>query len=449
MFESVKAFIYGIFHSKCINTSDVFTPATAARLNYVSRLDLENRIINSINTPGKQLVLYGYSGSGKTTIISKILKELKFSYVITHCESCSTFEDVLLSAFDSLDEYYIEEKSKSKSSCIDSTLSGQYREIKASINSSKTEVVGNKFKRIIPPQLTTEKLAEFFGKNNIIWIIEDFHKVSESEMIRVADAMKIFVDLANARNNSKIICIGACDTARAIVQKDPNMTHRFDQIYVNMLSENELKKIIENGCRLLNIEMEDSLVNKIVFHSSRVGSLAHQMCLDICYANKVYSTLNKRLRIDDSAFNSAVDSFIKRNSDTFSSIYEAAVKEQLGWYILKTFSVSTRDKLTFEEIKRKVNSKNRNYSDEDIKKHLDLLVGTQYNVLYYNSNSGKYALYSPFWKSYLNIQFEYVERRGKPNKKSKIREIDMDDENALFNLIMCELVKRFDKLQNK
>ena len=58
---------------------EVFTPGTVAKVNYLRRTELEKRISASLETPGVQIVLYGHSGSGKTTVIRKLLVRIKAS----------------------------------------------------------------------------------------------------------------------------------------------------------------------------------------------------------------------------------------------------------------------------------------------------------------------------------------------------------------------------------
>ena len=66
---------------------DIFTPSTVAKVNYLRRDELEKRIITSLETPGEQIILYGHSGSGKTTIIRKLLGDKKYKFInIGNCE---------------------------------------------------------------------------------------------------------------------------------------------------------------------------------------------------------------------------------------------------------------------------------------------------------------------------------------------------------------------------
>ena len=73
MLNSLKNVGVRLFNVSPIPAHKVFTPASAAEVNYVARPELENNIIEEIQTVGKQILLYGHSGSGKTTIIRSII----------------------------------------------------------------------------------------------------------------------------------------------------------------------------------------------------------------------------------------------------------------------------------------------------------------------------------------------------------------------------------------
>lgn len=407
MLESVLKYLRRLCPHKRVGIElyKVFTPTTTATINYVRREKLEEQIESSLKVPGKQIVLYGYSGSGKTTIIRKILSSQNRRYIITHCERTTTFEDIILSAFDNLDRYVLQETSTTRTHKVSVKTAASFKAIQAELEAGKEKSDVETYGRLLPPQLTSQKLAQFFGEAGIVWVIEDFHKVQEKEKTRIADVLKIFVDKANDYPDSKVVCIGACETAREVTQHDSNLKHRVDEIYVNMLSDEELRELITNGCKLLNIVMKEELVEKIVFYSARLGSSAHQMCLDICMGQGIRETQKKTVFLDDIVFQFAINGFINNNSDTLSSIYEAAVRNELGWYILKTFSTRSREKLSFNEIRKTLNQTQRSFSDEEIKNKLKELCEPEFGVIYYNANSEKYALASPFWTAFLRMQF--------------------------------------------
>ena len=75
-------------------------------------------------------------------------------------------------------------------------------------------------------------------------MIEDFHKLKDDEKQKLADVMKVFVDEANDNlinaQQSKIICIGAVSTPRELIELDPNLSSRVDQIKVPLLNDEEI-----------------------------------------------------------------------------------------------------------------------------------------------------------------------------------------------------------------
>mgnify|MGYP003420949968 FL=1 len=170
-----------LFNIHPVKATDVFTPTTSAETNYVERPLLESIITKTLLTPGKQLLLFGHSGSGKTTLIRRVLKNNGINSIKTHCEAASTFNDILYAAFDSLNKYVVEEKSSSSTQTIKGSIAAEYIQISEEISKEVCEENGTKMVRLLPPQLTPQKLAQFFGEGNLVWIIEDFHKVDSSE----------------------------------------------------------------------------------------------------------------------------------------------------------------------------------------------------------------------------------------------------------------------------
>lgn len=59
--------LLNIFHRK--DLKEIFTPNTIAKLAYVRRGEIEENLLSNITIPGKQIILYGHSGSGKTSIM--------------------------------------------------------------------------------------------------------------------------------------------------------------------------------------------------------------------------------------------------------------------------------------------------------------------------------------------------------------------------------------------
>lgn len=438
------------FNYKPIKVEAVFTPTTAAVANYIERSELENSIKKSLSTPGKQVVLFGHSGSGKTTVIRSILDSSDIKYVRTQCETATTFNDILYYGFDCLDKFVVVEKSNTIGCTITGKLAAEYGNIKSKLSSEVSEKDSTKQIRIIPPQLTPQKLARFFGEGGLVWVIEDFHKVCEAEKVRIADLLKVFVDNANDYPQTKIICIGARENANDLINLDPNLKNRVDEIKVPMLSDKNIGALIDNGFTLLNLKIEERLRDKLIYYSSRIGSVAHQMCLDICQAKDIYKRQGKSVLLKDSDFTHAVNCYVKSNEGSLSKVYDIAVRDELGWYILKTLSRNSQDRLSFKEIKRIVNSSRMTFTDEQIQGKLNELCTPDLSVLFYSSTSEKYSLSSPFWLAFLRLQFaqEDAEHQKAVNDKKfkQLRLVNQNDRDAYVEKLMIELI---DQLRNR
>jgi len=414
-------FIRKLFKPHKLN--DVFTPNTVAKLNYISRKTLEKDLEKYISLPGKQIILYGHSGSGKTTLIRNKLKELSRNYLRTHCEAATTFNDLLLQAFDSLNHYYISEKSAQSKYEIKAELKTEYNLIKSKISTKISQTEGESAIRIVPPQLTPQKLSEFLGEIDCIWIIEDFHKVANTEKKRIADVIKIFVDAANDYNKVKIICIGAVGTARELIELDDNLATRVAELYVPLLEDDEICKVAKNGCSLLNIKMNENLLEKITYYSNNLGALAHQICYDVCYDKKIEKTIFLQKELNEDVFKVAVDSYVRKNSDTFAKLYDKVVSEDCGWSVLKAFEQNEKVYLSFNEIKNEVKRKIK-INDEELQNLLISLGTPGFNELVrYDRTSQKYSLSSPFFSAFLKMkialeQKEQKEIKDKQKKKS-------------------------------
>lgn len=236
LFESiVKIF------SKKYYLNDVFTPSTSAILTFVERPDLDKQINKALTIPGMQLIVYGHSGSGKTTITQNILNDKKINFISTNCILDTTINDIMLDAFDKLNPFYTSEYNTKTSVKISSELKSSYLSLDSILKSEMNKEYGDKQQRILPVQLTPQRLAEFLGVAKIVWILEDFHKVAVGERQKLSQILKIFVDTSNKYKNVKVIAIGAVGTAREVVNYDTELNNRISEVAVPLMTKDELE----------------------------------------------------------------------------------------------------------------------------------------------------------------------------------------------------------------
>lgn len=426
--------------------NEVFTPNTIAKLTYVERPLLEEDLRKYISLPGKQIVVYGHSGSGKTTLVRNILN-CRHNFIKVHCESSTTFNDIILQAFDALDKFYIQEKMTNKSYSINSTLKAEYGILTSNLKTASADSEGSKSVRIVPPQLTAQKLAQFLGEVDCIWIIEDFHKIDDKEKKRIADIVKVFIDSANDYPNVKIICIGAVGTARELIELDNNLHTRVAEVLVPLLTDDEILSIISKGCELLNVKMSVELKEKITYYSNNLAALTHQICYDICYHNEIFESKLFSSMLNEGSFKVAVDSYVRKNSDTFTKFYDSISSEPCGGYILKTFDNLEKEYLSYDEIRSGIPAAIK-ISDEDLKLFLDKLGCTDYNgLIRFDRNSKKYSISTPFFRAFLKMKLalektEINERKSREKRKKQNR-FSIESNSELEFILNEEFMKNY------
>lgn len=418
---------------------EVFTSGSPADVNYIRRPKLENILLSNLKVKGRQIAVFGHSGSGKTTIVQKLLSEQKYSSIITPCSDDTTFDDLILSAFDELTPYYLESVSQSSSRKMLSSLQTEYSIVKGSIASEQTETIGSQLKRFLPIQLTPKKLSDFLGVAHCCWIIEDFHKLKSEERKKLANCLKVFVDQSVKYPDMKIICIGVVGSVHELLQYDTNLNTRVAEIEIPLLSDDENRMLVENGCNLLYIKMDSKMVNDIISYSNRIGSVAHQMCYDICYKNNILNTQKHKAFLPYEKFADALQSYIESQSDRLHFLYEGAIKADIGWYILRTLANTGWDKVSLDGIIKAVNQnhKHKRFLESQVVEKLQELSLPEVGIVKFDQNADKYSLSSPFWGAFIKMQqrLEYT----KSKKKQILIENQQGFDAVLHNMILQEL----------
>ncbi|WP_421317485.1 ATP-binding protein [Aeromonas sp. 700377] len=390
----------------------VFTPTTPARLAFVEREQLNTKLVNALRTPGKQVVVYGHSGSGKTTLLLNKLTQLYENHLTSRCMKGLSFEALVLDAFDQLAPYYCTEHIKSQKTSLSVQIGLEYLAIKNQIGVTKSQEIGTKSERIIPPQLTPQALGRFIGLANSCWVLEDFHKIDESERAKLSQVMKVFMDMADEYSTLKIIAIGAVDTARQVVEYDPEMRNRVAEINVPLMNSNEIEEIVEKGQILVNVKFGSNVIKGIASYSSGMASVCHHLCLNACTAKGIYETQTHQIEIDKVALQDALSTYLDESSDTLKKAFDVAFKQDRTRkydnkkLIIKALSQLGTDGALRAEILAKIKEYEPGYPQGNLTMYLEqLCCDKDASVIRHDSSSGRYAFTDPIFRVFAVAYF--------------------------------------------
>lgn len=419
---------------KRTKVEEVFTPAVAAnlKLNYIERKPLITQLNHFFQTAGKQIVVFGYSGSGKTTLITNELKRNKIEYIKTHCSQNTTFEELMLNVFDELDVVY----KKSTNCKVSSSVSAEYMKIKASVGGDRVDV----YERIVPPQLTKKKLATFLGEAKCYWIIEDLHKLNEDNKRKIADTLKEFIDIAIECPYVKVICLGALNSSKNLIELDPNLNDRVADFNVPLMTDEEIGLLIENGFHILNLSISEKHKQRIISLSNNIASVAHQLCLNICH--KLSYTKMKFFDvpiITDEIIDSSIKEYINEKSGRFKSLLDRvlAIKSNrnVGRKILRMFIDVDFEGVYIDEMYKRFKS----FPQDTIKEILENLCTSKYDEAFrFDEDSKKFKLVNPFFQVYIKMYFQDESNIAKKKKRKDFWNDDFKEYIEILNRIISE-----------
>lgn len=425
---------------KKYSVQEVFTPSSPARVNFVERHKINKRIVRALTTRGKQVVIYGHSGSGKTTLLENKLLQVYERHIKTNCMKGMSFDSVLLDAFDQLESFYIDEKVVTGKVSIDAGVKANFQIIKTHLSAKKEDSNQAKSKRVIPPQLTGSNLAKMIGEAKYCWVLEDFHKIEGEEKKKLSQLMKVFMDLSDVYPELKIVAVGAVNTARQVVQYDSEMRRRLAEIHVPLMTNDEIGKIVDNGCNMLNVQISDDLIKDISHHSNGVASICHQLCALMCEELDIFTTIS---RFDDISFDYsnvtyAISEYLELESDTIKRAFDNALKLKDSDDIIYALSAAEQTGTKLEQIHRTLLSKELRYTEKQISSILEKLLLEKYGELVkYDEDSHKFSFSDPFYRTFSLAYFKYKDEEN--TKKSLTQSELYDIINSAFGVMRREL----------
>lgn len=394
-------------------TRDVFTPTKPARIAFVERDSVNDKLVNSLTTPGKQIVVYGHSGTGKTTLLANKLTQLYDRHITTRCMKGLKFEQLLLDAFDQLAPFYTQERQKTIKTSSGLDLGASYQMLQAKITAQTSSDSNEKQARLLPPQLTPQALGRFLGAQRACWVLEDFHKVDESEKEKLSQLMKVFMDLSDEYPELKIIALGAVDTARQVVDYDHEMRNRVAEVHVSLMTEQEIASIIGKGEKALNIKFSSEIKQLVSRHSNGLASVCHHLCLNMCNAAGIVQTADgAAVELTREHCEHAVKTYVEEASDSIKSAFDKALKQRRktqyanAQLILDALSGLGEGGAARTEIHHRIKRSESKFPEANLKYLLPKLCTLEYGgILRFDSNSGLYSFADPIYRAYASAQY--------------------------------------------
>lgn len=216
-----------------LNLEEVFVTEGVPAFTFVKPPNY-NRILLDVRSPGKPVVLEGQSGTGKTTCIKQILKDM-----------ADQFPTEYLAARDPVDVSRIE-------------------------HISRDRPIGR-------------------------FVIDDFHRLSSCLQENLADIAKVAAESADRSVCTKLIIVGINNVGSNLIQLVPDIAKRVGIHTIEPGGEKEIHDLVERGAEKLNITLSD--IHSIFEEVRGDYWLTQQFCQSICLQAGVMGTCDDLIEV--------------------------------------------------------------------------------------------------------------------------------------------------------
>jgi hypothetical protein len=219
----------------------VFNEASFPDITFVEPKEYPH-IRSAFKARGKHVTISGPSGTGKTTIIVKLLKELLIPD-----------SDVLL-------------------------INGrQYTEIDSCLHL---------FGKALKCEPTYEEITSLLQLVRFV-IIDDFHHMRPSARLELANRLKLWHE-----HSVRFIIVGIASSAKELYGTDPELGIRNDPFEMKTQGLEFCQKLVQLGEQALNIKFSGDLSRDIVSGSNGVPSIMQVICKTCCLESGIYKTVD-------------------------------------------------------------------------------------------------------------------------------------------------------------
>jgi hypothetical protein len=266
-----------------LKPDDVFTPAAPVRDDmFATRRheNLQDRVDAVLRgEAGRQVVLFGETGVGKTSLMGFLCRKRQIPYVRVECGG--TFEETMREALGKIvGEEEIERIDKQSGEAeFGATVWG--------FVTGKARVGKETQRRTVPiPRNITALAAETLSLLDYrVLFLDNFENLAgkpheQATTRAIAELLKSFSDRAIEEGfRAKIVVAGIPSVSEELIALDPATARRTAQIEVGRMPPEELDQILERGGQKLGLEFEGFARSQIVQFSDGFPYYTHLFAL--------------------------------------------------------------------------------------------------------------------------------------------------------------------------
>lgn len=309
----------------------IYTPSYPIELKelFSGRRKELQQVIEIISQKGKQLIIYGDRGIGKTSfanVTKLILDEPNTQIVKISCSSDDTFESIFHNIFSGFSyEYEIAQKEIGFGKDIEKTnekviFSNIYSEDSINIPIIK-KILGILINPVI--------------------IIDEFDRL-ENEIFDKRKFSDLIKTISDTIPYAKFILVGVAEDVSALIEEHESIERNLAQLHLHAMSEDEIKDIVEKGEPHLKLTFNEDVKNKIIELSSGYPHFTHSLC----YYATTAAIWDNSTKVTNDHLDLAIQQTIDSSHESLRNSYRLATlgtKQNIFQEVLYAATIATTD----------------------------------------------------------------------------------------------------------
>jgi len=283
--------------TKMLSIADIFTSLGQPTVTYVEREAgrYENALLSGLAENGQLCLITGPSKTGKTTLYRRVLKTLNLEPIIIRCNDKLTADDFWKQPLESLDFGRIAESESAKARTLSGKLGVKAKigwkwlgELTGQIGAETDSTISeSQIRQYVLAKPSPRHLIPLLKYLPYVLIVEDFHYLKEDVQKSIFQQWKEFTD-----NEVSVIVLGTTHHAVDIAHANKDLIGRLCQIDISTWSDDDLKKIVENGFNYLSVSLDEEIIDLIAKESAGLPIITQQVCHQL-FKDKGITKINR------------------------------------------------------------------------------------------------------------------------------------------------------------
>ena len=340
------------------NTLKVFGVSNEVVESYIEREQVDGLFQNALNL-NKQIVVYGSSKQGKTSLIKKHL-ELDNTIPI-QCSPSMNLVDVYSSILRQSDIQILTESSEQETNHVAVTGSAKAKikipliaEVEAggSGGGGRDTTKTNQFQTVEFNLALAQDISEILKSINFqkYVILDNFHYLEENIQKQFAFDLRIFQE-----TDIRFIILGIWRERNRLTQFNGDLQDRVVEVAVEPWEKQDFELVLEKGSEVLNIDFSQ-ISNELTSSSFDSIGVFQELCKETCLSAKILETSEQKISITKEDLQVAIakklNDYSGRHLRSFETFADSASKSRYGqvplfipYYFLRVLLSSNFDNI--------------------------------------------------------------------------------------------------------